>query len=166
MLIDREFYQLLREKMDPLLKELGGQLGVTFSFGTGTYEPNGSSGSLKLIFAANKPDGTAVTKEAADFTKYARAYGLEPTDLGKKFSDGRSTFTIIGLRTRAKVNAIITKNQNGKANVWPAGRVLYHLGRPARPPLFGSSQPMTEDDEGPDEDRIHVADGRAEAAGS
>lgn len=163
MLIDRDFFRDLRAELDPVLAQMGKKLGVTFSQGHGSFERDGSAGSMKLVFTAITADGKAVNKEELDFTKLAVLYGLEPADLGKTFQDGNSTFKIVGLRRKATVNKIITVNQNGNRNVWPVYRVLLALGRKPKEPLFGSVHrraPMSQEElEARDE-------GRAEARGS
>lgn len=163
MQIDRDFFRDLRVSLDPLLKDLGVKLNVTFSHSGGSFDRDGSSGSLKLNFVAISADGKALSKEESDFIKCAELYGLKKEDLGATFQARGRTYKIIGFRRKATLNKVITENESGAKNVWPVLDILQNLGRPAKEPIFGSVRrhgPLTP------EERESRDEARAEARGS
>jgi len=57
----------------------------------------------------------AESVEVKDFKLYANMFGMEPTDLGRKYRSNGKVFTISGyLRSRRKLNILIV-DQDGKA---------------------------------------------------
>ncbi len=113
--------QQLRETKASLEKELevvGKKLGLAFEITKPKYGE-----VMVFTLTAKKPnkDGTAPpTEHEAQFIRFATAFGLKPTDLGRKVTLGGVTFEIAGLNTRAHKTPIIGKKvSNGK---------LYRLG--------------------------------------
>ncbi|CAN1576206.1 hypothetical protein MCELHM10_03908 [Paracoccaceae bacterium] len=46
------------------------------------------------------PDGTALDPERLRFEALAEAFGLSPTDFGRRFSTGRESFRVVGIDPR------------------------------------------------------------------
>lgn len=63
-------------------------------------------------------------REAADFLRYARAFGLDPKRLGQQFTQNGEVFTVVGLRARARMRVVIATNANGVAYRFAATDVL------------------------------------------
>lgn len=99
MKVDSSLLKAARPQIEEALKELGEKLGVTFTVGSGSYDPDGSNGSLKLKLAEVREDG--VSAEEIEFRKVCSLYELQPEDYGKELKIQNETFKLIGLNTRA-----------------------------------------------------------------
>lgn len=132
MTFDRPTIRATREQLQHALDALGKDLGCEFKVAGATYERDGSRCSFKLECAVVGEDGTAPTKEAADFVRNARAYGLFPEDLGRSFMVNGKTCTILGCRPRSHKYPIIIE-RDGKQRKIGAETVVAALGPCADP---------------------------------
>jgi hypothetical protein len=71
--------------------------------------------TLKFQFALKTANGTVASKESEDFKRWCNRYGLQPTDLGRRFSARGERYEIVGLKTKAHAYPILaTKIGTGK----------------------------------------------------
>jgi len=105
------------------VKSIEAEQGVQLRGGRMTYAPDGSF-TFKVSGGVVGADGKAATLERAAFLQLATVYGLKQTDLGAKFRSGGRTFSIEGLRTRARAKPVLaTCAEDGKQYVFPADAV-------------------------------------------
>jgi hypothetical protein len=104
----------LDEDIDKHLEQIGKKFGIHLKRGSGRFSPDNFS--FKIEASIIGKDGTVATREAKDFERYAKMYGLNPKDLGKTFEDwDGKEFEIVGLTTRSPKYPILAKNtMNGK----------------------------------------------------
>lgn len=91
---------------------IGKKHGVHIKFGSGSY--SATNATVKLEIATIAASGEVITKEASAFKNYAKSYGLDPSDFGKKFTTGSDTYEICGLKTKAYKMPILGKRADGK----------------------------------------------------
>jgi hypothetical protein len=102
----------LRDDINAALESVGAKYNVKLTAGNVSYTADNAT--FKLQAASISESGDVLTKEASDFKVFAASYGLKPEDLGKPFTTGTGTYTIVGLRSRSYKMPIIGKNSNGK----------------------------------------------------
>jgi len=119
--LDRSTIRLIKEKIEFALCDVEQALGLRITLGNARF--TSENVTFKLEAATENSDGSANTKIVQDFRLHASRYGLRPTDLGKKFDQRRSTFTIIGLMTNRPKYPILVVNQNGKRYKFPAASI-------------------------------------------
>lgn len=75
--------------------------------------------------------GTAYAKEAADFKRFAKSFGLEPEMLGKTFTTYKGdTLEVIGLRPSSRMYPVLVKKlSNGKLFKYPVSIVRVSFDR-------------------------------------
>ena len=133
MTFDQPTIRATRVRLQTALDALGKDLGCEFKVGKATYERDGSRCSFKLDSAVLDEDGTVQSKEAADFVRCAKGYGLFPEDLGRSFTANGKTFTIIGCMPRSHRYPILVKRGDGKQRKISAEAVAAALGPCADP---------------------------------
>lgn len=102
--------------------------GIDVQKGRGTFGDNNFT--MKLEFSVMGDDGKAVTRESADFKRYADAYGLDADDLGKVFRVSGHDYRIVGLSTKAKKYPILADRTNGDGTYkFPADTVKLALSK-------------------------------------
>lgn len=79
-----------------------------------------TSAVFKVEVATIGENGEIRDRKAEDFNLLASVYGLKPEDLGKSFTYGQETYTIIGLNSKShKYPLVVKKNSNGKSFKFP-----------------------------------------------
>jgi hypothetical protein len=131
--IDAHVLKQLRPRVQQALRELGNELGLELVPTSGSY--GGSTGQLKLEIRTLQADGTAVTREAEAFKRYAAAFGLEEGDLGRTFSGSNGDrYRIVGLRPAAPKRPVQAENVfTRRVFVFPVELVKSALRREQRP---------------------------------
>lgn len=124
---DRQACRDVRKELDLALAELGKKLGLSIKSGRGSFTPTDLT--IKVECAVIGDGGEVMNKEATEFKQYAKSYGLEPTDLGKKFPFRHDEYTIVGLKGRSYKFPILAKRSDGKIFKFPSKDVLRYLGR-------------------------------------
>lgn len=129
--ITPDMLRMLRTDINIALKEVGDKHGVKLEAGSASYSTG--TFTLKINGGLLKEDGSAVQKEAEDFKRYAKMFGLEPEDLGQKFKSNGKEYTISGLATRKSKYPILAKDAQGKTYKFPMYIVKLGLGRQLSP---------------------------------
>lgn len=120
----RQTANQLNEELRNLVKKFAAEKGMTVDFGRGTYGPNNFN--LKVELLEKTADGT--TAQQLEFEKYAASYGLKPSDFGKTFTSGRTSYTITGVNLRSsKYPILTTQKNNGKTVAFPAHAAVHFL---------------------------------------
>ena len=83
--------------------------GLTLKTGNGRYGSNSLRIPVELFEVTN-----GKSAEQVEFEKYAKLFGLEPSDYGKTFATGGATYTIVGLAMRSRKYPILAKRQDGQ----------------------------------------------------
>lgn len=118
---DRTTCRLVRERIDAALADLGAELGLDISAGSGSFDAGFYR--VKVTCAVKHDDGTVETPEATAFKRLATLYGLKADDLGREFTSRGKTFKVTGLKTRAKKYPVLATDSEGKTYKFPAARV-------------------------------------------
>lgn len=100
----------LRVDLDSALAKVAKEYGIEIS--TGNISFSGSNASIKVKAAVIGDGGMVMTKEATDFSLYAKMNGLD-AKLGDTFTYCGKTYTITGWKSRARKNPVLAEN-NGQ----------------------------------------------------
>lgn len=126
--LDRPAVLALRNEINQALALIGAQHGVVISLGSAKFTP--SNATFKLEVATKTQDGDVQTKEATAFKMLAKAYDLEPSDLGRTFVSNGRHFTITGLNPkRPKYPICATCKEDGRSYKFPEKNVKLLMGR-------------------------------------
>ena len=136
---DRKTVAELRIAVEAALKPLGEAIGVQFRAGHILFQT--SNCTVKVEAALIGDGGEVKTKEAEDFRRMARFYGLKPEQLNQTFTDLRGArFKLVGLNIRARTKPFVIEDVAGKRFIAPEEMVLRGLGIEPRPPHFGGGR--------------------------
>jgi hypothetical protein len=112
--IDKQFMKGSRAAIEAALAQVGKELGIKFTVGSGTYDPSGAFGSYKLEMA------TADTKaledaERSEWNRWCRMYNLAPEHFGVEVEiRGTGRCKIIGMSRRSNKFPFRVRQPNGK----------------------------------------------------
>ena len=101
------------------------QYGLSVKLGNVRYNESGFRG--QLVAAVAKSDGIVRTPSQLDFERNCFAWGLKPTDLGKKFKWSKYTgfgtgelYTLVGANSRSyKYPLLVSRQYDGKIFKFP-----------------------------------------------
>lgn len=129
--VDAATCRLVRDLLDTHLAAINEDTNLCVTVGTMSYDPYRQRFGAKLDISIRDADGTAVSKEAADFKSYAEAGywdGITADDLGKTITmhDGGKA-TIVGAKPRSRKYPILAKNANGTVYKYTASSVARAL---------------------------------------
>ncbi len=131
MQFDRPGIRQIREELNTLLADWAKKNNVSVEVGSATFMP-GQNATFKVSVATTVKTATgtiAMDSEAIDFTRSARQFGLEPSDLNKKFIFRGNEYTITGSAPRAWKAPILATRSDGKKFKFPAPTVVMALGK-------------------------------------
>ena len=146
MPFDRPTFRTLLDALQSALNAVGKKLGVQITVGRASYTE--TLATIKLEAGILGADGVAESGMEADFKRLAVCFGLQPTDLQRSFTEGTTTWKIIGLKPRSRQYPVIGANQNGKRYKLPAAQVMRGLaaaGAPAVPPTKRTDAAILDD---------------------
>lgn len=116
--MDKEKARAIAARMDELLRPLEQEFGVrarvrSGSLSEGVYQARVEIGKVD-------PEGKVACREAEDFKLLARAYGLDPQDQGKTFTNLGEEYRLIGIRRGApKYPFLCERARDGKRFSFP-----------------------------------------------
>lgn len=116
--MDKQKAKLIRNAAETALAAVAEQFGVVITYKGGSFDPGQLT--AKFEFAEVASDGVAQTREATDFKRYAKSFGLEPDLLGTSFSYSGDHYTIVGMKPRAPKFPVIAERTDGKRFKFPA----------------------------------------------
>lgn len=82
--MSRGFVDFLREQLDPVIKKLATEHGVSAQIGKASF--NESNINFTLEFSVIAVTGVAMTREARAFILNVESLGMKHSDLGKQFT--------------------------------------------------------------------------------
>jgi hypothetical protein len=127
MKLDRVRIAHIEARATKVLNELGDELGVRFSFGSGRFNSNNAKLQLQVAVVQ---DGKVMDEKSTAWKKYADMYGFNQDDLGKVILIRGSEFRITGLNpNRPKYPVSADKVATGKGYKLETATVLRALGR-------------------------------------
>ena len=106
--MNRDIAKAIETRMITLLSPMEKELGVKVTAKGGTI--GDTYVTLKFEVAEVKKDGVAETREAQDFKRMARYYGLSAKMLNLPFRNGSDTFQVIGLKPKSRKWPVLAKN--------------------------------------------------------
>lgn len=124
-MLNRATLRAISTDAEAALASVAKKHGVQIDVGGIRY--NADHATMKVEIAAIASDGTAKTKEATDFERYADSYGLKASDLGREFNYLGDTFTLIGAKPRSTKYPLLAKRSDGKVYKLPLNVVKYAL---------------------------------------
>jgi hypothetical protein len=131
-MFNRDKVRLIRETIQAELDKLAKTLGVKIGMNPGSF--TSENVHFRLEVAEIGEDGVANTAEVENFRRYAKAYGMEPDDLGKTFkSFTGETYAITGLSPRRSKYPVHATRSDGKKFKFAPKQVLHFLGRKEAP---------------------------------
>lgn len=116
-----------QNRAESALAQVAKEMGISATFGRGSYDPVGGNATLKLELALISDDGTVQTREAQDWKRHAVLRGFDEDDLGKTFRSNGRDFTIAGYKPRSRKRPVLARAADGKMYVFPVGTVLMLL---------------------------------------
>lgn len=114
----------LRAKLQGMFDEFEQLFGWRIKLGNCTYL---DVANFKLTASLLQPDGSAISKEEADFKRYAAKYGLEG-QLGKTFAYQGKHYKITGAKPGNRKSPILAQRTDGRMFKFPAEAVRRFLG--------------------------------------
>ncbi|MCZ4337642.1 hypothetical protein [Shewanella colwelliana] len=102
--------KIIRKELKVLLEKYNSENehGLTLSLGDATYNEHSVTFKTTATIALEGiPQGIEPTPEAASFLQDAKFYGLQPSDLGREFVEGKNTYRIVGLKPKNRSLPII-----------------------------------------------------------
>ena len=113
--------QALREEINRALAPVATKNGIKLQLGNMSY----SSTEIRMkLDAVLLGEGGENLNDKNNFETYARMYGLEPSDYGKKFTTSKGEYTISGINTKKRKYPIVAKNNAGVAYIFESERVV------------------------------------------
>ena len=97
--IDRKTIRTLNAEIEAALQAIAQKHGVAIKTGNSSFTANNYT--TKLSVSVVSGDGQVLSPEAEAYNRYKPIMGFSK-DLGDTFTQGRSTFTITGLKPRLK----------------------------------------------------------------
>lgn len=114
--INRSTCRMIDDAIGQALKSVETKFGVKIQVGGGTF--NDTEFSTKLRISLGDVD---VAKK--DWERYCRSFGLKPEQFGSTFESNGTTYTVCGIKPRAKRFPVIGVNANGTRYKFPANRL-------------------------------------------
>lgn len=112
--ITRNDVRALRADIDAALAKVLEKHGLTHELGRITFSDSDFRGQLRVAV------GSADDAAEREFRKYAYKFGLTGNEFGKTFTNGKTKFTITGLKPRSHTYPILATNARGTTYKFPA----------------------------------------------
>jgi hypothetical protein len=100
------------------LEDVAKRYGLTVQVGGGSYD--------ELSFRP-KVEFKVADADRAEFERFAKLVGLEPSDFGATFSSNGNTFTVAGINLRASRFPVNVRRADGKMFKMPEATVAKRL---------------------------------------
>jgi hypothetical protein len=126
-------FQQVQKDILTALEAVGKKHNVTFSYGGGTYIPDGSEeDTFRIKAIENTASGQPRDFAREAYLNYLKEWKaphvgfLKKEWLDKTFRDGRHDYTVVGYAP-GKTNCIVTKRDDGKTYYWSVEAVKQHM---------------------------------------
>lgn len=124
-MFDRETVRKILAECEEALRPVAERHGIELLRKHCTFSHNELPVAFRLV--AKGEDG-ALTREAEEFTRYAKLVGLEPSMLGAAFRHADREFKVVGLNLRARSFPVIAQDERGKRFKFDAETVKALIG--------------------------------------
>jgi hypothetical protein len=156
---DRTACRLLSAEIEAALQPLAAKHEIKIKCASGTF----TAGNYRLkIECAVEVNGQVMTHEVEDFKRYARHFGLEPSDLGKTITHLGEAYRVEGLKPKShRFPVTATRLRDGKRYKIPASAVrpLFANVPVPPPPLIPMHLDQGEGRETNREEQSHATEG-------
>lgn len=124
-MVDRAKAKLVVDEASALLDDLGKRHGLVLTSKRGSFTGETVNIRFGLVEAESSEDA-----ERKRFREAAGLFGLTVADYGRtfKYHDG-ATYTVVGIRPKARKRPVLAKSQNGKTYSFPIGLVKLELAK-------------------------------------
>lgn len=114
----------LRGRLEPMLKEIESKLGCKIDLGSCKFS---DVAEFKLICSPIRQDGTVVSKEAGDYRRYHKVYGLPEDGVGRTILVNGQRWTIAGLLPKCRKFPVSVVDDKGRRMKTTTSAVLRGL---------------------------------------
>ena len=123
--ITRKDVKKLRVEMDEALQAVGEKYGLKLETGNISYNDCG----FRAKVTASIIDEDGVDKAAKrEWDLYAGQFGLKSEWFGKEFNSQGRTFTVVGIKPRARKMPVVAKNGDGSLYKFRAAALISRFG--------------------------------------
>lgn len=116
--LDRTAVRRINSDIEAALKAVADRYGVQIKLGNSRF--SNTNCTTKIDISTVNEGGTAMTKEATDFNRFASSFGITKK-LGDTFDFRHDSYEITGLKPRSSKYPVLAKNlSSGKTFKFPA----------------------------------------------
>ena len=102
--MNRQAVNTISDEALKALEAVAAKHGLALKRESGRFEPSAGTFTAKFTFVCKTETGVP-----SDFTRNAPLYGLKASDWGREFRTFRGTYTICGIKPRARKYPILGK---------------------------------------------------------
>jgi hypothetical protein len=124
-MITRQKIRTVQEKIQRAIAEIEKEEQVKISFGTRSF--NNAEYSTKMTVKTVAKDKSTMKAVGSVNKVMSQSYGFDENIIGKQFTNGNGTHTIIEFKTRNRKYPIITECSNGGRYKLSVGQVKMYL---------------------------------------
>ena len=121
--MDRESVRTLHEALKEALKPLEKKFGTRCEFEGGRFNTDEGSYSPNITLQIDVDRKSVEEKEKTKFKMYASAWGLKPSDFGRRFTFRGESYIVCGIRENAEKYGVVGKNEEGKRYCFPVSAI-------------------------------------------
>lgn len=111
-------YSKFNRELEASLADFCKKHNIAVKAGNGRHSADGKNITIKIDFSVIGMNGEVERREKKDFLMYCTRFGLQPTDLNKKFRYEGEDVEIIGLAMKRRRYPILCKKQSGKETLF------------------------------------------------
>ena len=128
-MFDREKVRLVASAIEAALAEVSKTHGVLIGRSGARFDSEGFTTKLTVTEAVTHQGKEVKSPYEAAFIKNAALMGMKPSDLGKKFTSGRtgSIYTIVGMKESSRKYPILGRGPEGGMYKFEAAVVAANL---------------------------------------
>jgi len=138
---DRPTLRTLGAEIEVALREVAKRHGLHLTMKGGRFDA--TTYTPKFEFATISQGGNAETREASAFKQWAKAFGLEPSDLNATIQHKGHKYKIVGANPNAKRMPILLTRSDGRGVKMGADYVRFLLGRHPSGVVIPKEPPFT-----------------------
>ena len=124
---DRVTCKQMRQEIDQALATVGQKYGLTIDGGNISF--TGKKFTMRLTVSVLDKTMPVGGKTANDFNLYCRQFGLEPSDMGRVFTNRGEAYKVVGLKPQSYKFPILGERYDGKRFKFMAITVTKGLGK-------------------------------------
>ncbi len=112
MEMTKENFKAFRKDLKTAVAELEKKYGIVIGTG-GSISYTDNSFSMKLTVTNGTDASEAEKIEFANNIYAVASYGLTEKDYGRKFTNAKGKFVLVGIKPRSRKNPLIIRDENG-----------------------------------------------------